>query len=728
MNNLEKMGESNNEYITIFLEEAKEYINTLNECLMMMEKDKGNKRIVDKIFRIAHTIKSSAASIGYNDLSALSHQAEDLMTKVRSGEAGLTPEIIDILFEYTDTVNLYVESIRKKDPATPGTPEMPVTPDIRNVKKKLEKELAHLQEKKEEKTVTTDPVAEEGCPLVLVEYEKRTIMEEKKQGKNVFLLTVAVDPREQIKWLRTELILNKLNEMGEIIRIIPDKEEMLKNTYEGIFSVILTSSLDADAVAGKVKADLIWEVRIATINDPEKVRINNKPLRPFENGEKEKETGNYLSRDEAETLMNQAKKINVITSLDTIRVPVNKLDNLMNLVGELLITNSGLKEVEKQVKGLLKKNIVYSRMNFITDKLANISSELQSNVMNMRMLPIAYVFTQFHRVVHDLAKEQNKQIELVLKGEDTELDKKVIDEIGAPLTHLVRNSVDHGLETMEERIKNKKPAVGTITLSAMSEGNHIILSVKDDGKGVDIEKVKETALAKGLISREELSVLNDEEVMKFIFKPGFSTKETVSTISGRGVGLDVVYNTITNLGGTVRIRNEKGQGSEFIILLPLTLAVTAGILVRLNTSLYAIPIANIKECIKIKRKDIQTINGKYVIKLREHILPLINLCEMFEETLPDTRENKETTIMVVHYQGRVLGLVIDQIMGEQEIVLKPLEKNYKNIKGLAGAAILGDGRIVLVLDVAILMGLVKEPKNKSLSTAQKEEHRERIPA
>lgn len=696
------MNDKANEYKKLFLEESEEYLAALSENLMAVEKDKSDKKLMDNIFRTAHTLKSSAAALGYDDLSVLAHKAEDVMQKIRSGEKEVDTALIDVFFEFIDVIKYYL-----KDLSEDKTPSV----DLNATVKKLEGLIDGSKPAKDQAVPPREipPVPSGEIRIDLTEYEKKLIHEARKAEKQVYLITVVIDSREQIKWLRTELILNKINEMGQMVRLYPDKEEIMKPGYPGVFSVILTSTQSADNIRDKIRADLIREIRIEEVKDEKKIAVDLSAPRGARAEEKEKGRKDYITKEDETMISDQAKRFsyNVITSSDTIRVPVNKLDVLMNLVGELVISNSGMKQVENRFKDIYRENAFFNEINFITDKMVNIVSELQNNVMNMRMVPIVNVFSQFTRVVRDLSRDQNKQIELILKGEETELDKKVIDEIGVPLTHLVRNAVDHGIETLEERIKKGKPARARIVLSAFHQGNQIVISVKDDGRGVDVAKVKEKALAAGLVNKADLENMSEAQIVKLIFRYGFSTKEEVSSVSGRGVGLDVVEKSITGLGGHISIHTVKEEGTEFVIMLPLTLAVTASILVEVNTGLYAVPITHIRECIRIKGREIKTVEGYWTVRLRGDILPVIDIGELLENRKVELEEDKEYTVIVSYRQNRGIGLMVDNILGEQEIVLKPLEKHYAAIPGLSGAAILGDGKIVLVLDVVSLIQLYK---------------------
>ena len=397
----------------------------------------------------------------------------------------------------------------------------------------------------------------------------------------------------------------------------------------------------------------------------------------------------------------------------------------MHLIGELVISNSGLKIVEETIANRFKDQKTNTELSSVTDKLINISSELQNSIMKTRMLPISSIFNQFNRIVRDLSKKENKNIELIIEGGDTEMDKKVIDSIGDPLMHLVRNSIDHGIEIPTDRKKNKKSPQGTIILSAAQSGNHIVLSITDDGKGIDIERVKEKAVKKGFITRHAAEDITRQQLLNLIFEPGFSTSEKVSSVSGRGVGLDVVKSTVGKLNGTVEIETKKGSGTEFIITLPLTLAITSVIMIRVEGDNYAIPITEIEETLRLNNDEIQTLQGIKAIKLRDEVLPIINLDSIFNKTkltqIEELEKEKKLSVVVVSYRGKKTGLIVDKVIGKQEIVLKPLEEHYQSLEGLSGAAILGDGKILLIIDVAGVINIIKDTSEKLVEITRAEQ-------
>jgi len=746
------MNEMFNEYKALFIEEAEEYIAALNDNLIALEKDNTDRKLIDNIFRIAHTLKSSAAAVGLTDMSELAHKAEDVMQKIRSAEIEITTDVVDAFFEVFDVIHGYVESIKRG--------EEPVV-NLKKILKRLED--AGTQMKKTGKV----PAEEKHCPLVieLTDEEKKQLDLAAKNGMTIYKAEVAIDPREPLKWLRGELVLNKITKLGRILKVFPEKSRFIQYDFNGIFAVFIGSNEPADRLKEEMTVDLIKSISIdifakaegepATGKEAEKNSsvVPVSPL-PSRNGIKEAGTSSISAGDprlrgddkllkvpssqqsaldpqksetvvaderiekarQAEAAISRAveessrKDQQKARTADTIKVGIEKLDSMMNLIGELATIISGFHQVEK--KALAGKNELAADIAIFIDRLSNISSDLQFSIMNTRMLPVSSVFNQFNRIVRDLSREENKEINLLVKGEETELDKKIIDTLGEPLRHLVRNAVDHGIESAEERRSAGKPEGATVTLSAERSGNRIVITVSDDGKGIDLRRVKEKAVEKGLATQEQTDNQSDDQNLQYIFKPGFSTAEKVSNVSGRGVGLDVVKNVVTELNGSIDIVTETGIGTEFIIYLPLTLTTTSVILVKAGTGMFAIPINDILESLVLPRDEIRQIDGTLAFNLRGEVLPLISLSNVFEGAAVDEASPK-VSIMVVFYKDRKVGLLIDRIEGTEEIVLKNLEKNYRNLKGLSGAAILGDGRITLVIDVLGIMQIIRDRHSKS---------------
>jgi two-component system chemotaxis sensor kinase CheA len=665
-----------NEYKGLFLEETEEQLVLLNDNLMALEGNRGDKKIVNTLFRILHTLKSSAAAVGYFNLSDLAHHAEDLVQNIKNGEVAADSETLDVLFAVLDAVKLYVDQAKKGKESSV---------DVGAAVEKIQ--LLH-------ESAGIKPVSEGGTPIgvsmsenvFLSQYEQSLVDEHLRQGKNCYLIKVEIDLSEKTKSLRAELVFSNIMKIGEIIRIFPDKDAIISKLFDGIFSAVVTTSEDERSLKQKVEVDLLKTVVIEKIDDP------SRSLVPLSHGPQAKD----------ESLASKANAGSSLTSGDTIRVPVKKLDHLMQMVGELVVANSGMKLVEQRAHLRGRNDTLAQEMSLLTDKLIKITAELQNSVMKMRMLPLNAVFGPFQRIVRDLSKKQGKSVELTVEGEDTELDKKIIDAIGDPLLHILRNAVDHAIEPPEERERKGKPSQGRILLSASQTGNHIFISVRDDGRGIDLKKVKSKGLAAGLISADTADSLTESDLLLLIFEPGFSTSDTVNTVSGRGVGLDVVATAVKSLNGFVKVQTEYGKGTELMITLPLTLAISTVIIVEIGGNLFAIPIADIHETLKIPMDRIDSRECVHAVMSEDRVLPVVGLRELFGDgCFGDGRADSlgRMPVVVVSYRDKEIGITVDHIIGKQEIVLKPLETHFKSVPGISGAAVLGDGSVVLVLDV-----------------------------
>lgn len=675
------------EYKIQFLEEAREYLETLNNDLISFEKNPSDHQLTDNLFRIMHTMKSSAAAVGMDALSEFAHQIEDLIQELRGGTVKCNEEIINILFTAFDQIKSCIElAWEDRENEVDFTPYINRLHSIHNSKTK---------KKTEQSNETSTSIKEDT--FTLSNEEKDLI----RKGKNKsFLVHVQIDPAEPIKWLRAELILNHMMSVGEIIRIIPDKSQFQSNQFDGHFSVVLLSGNKLAVIEKTITTDLIKLLRIDQIKNID-LPIKHHVKQPFT------KTNTKTDKTRKSDPGSDGKQIN---GENSIRVSIKKLDDLMHLVGELVITNSSLKYLEKQLIDRLRNDSLIHEMNSLNDKLIRISSDLQKGVLKTRMLPVETIFNQYKRVVRDLSKKERKEIELIIKGKETEVDKKVIDTLHDPLTHLIRNAVDHGIETPEERIKIGKPPVARIEIIAEQSGNHILITVKDDGHGINLEKVKNKAIKKGKLTHQTAQTITDSELLNILFEPGFSTSDQVSSMSGRGVGLDVVNNAIKALNGTVSIQTHAGQGTEFLIVLPLTLSIMTVVVVESNKHKYGIPVSDIRETIKLPEINIENRECVHAINWGDQIIPVIGLNDALENQLSPLPKCKHDLIpiIIISYKDKEIGLIVDKILGKQEIVLKSLENNYKSIKGLSGAAVLGDGSIILVIDTITMIQLYKE--------------------
>ncbi|NQT24968.1 chemotaxis protein CheA [candidate division KSB1 bacterium] len=670
------------EFRSNFIEESEEHLALLNEDLITLEKDPQNRKRIDSIFRVMHTLKSSAAAVGYNDLSRFAHAAEDLIQNLKDEKKSISAEIIDILFIAFDRITVFLNAAKQNT-------ESKVT--FHDLLDQIENVAPHARSKSEadiEKSI----IQEIQIPDTVYKAVEKAL----KSKQKIYRIYVEIDPAEPIKWLRAELLLSHLSKLGEIIHLDPEKASFHTDRFTGKFTLVLHSRLTKTSIQKSANIDLIKHLDIRLIKSMDDL---NKEENVRSGGEQLTEVTELQGTDSQRP-----------TSVNSIRVPVKKLDDLMHMVGELVVTNSGFKMLESKIRKTLDDDLYGQELNQLIDKLMKISSGIQRSVLKTRMLPLQTQFSQFKRVVRDLAKKENKEIELIIKGAETELDKKVIDVIGDPLTHLVRNAIDHGMELPDERKRLNKASQGRIELSAAQIGNHIVITVKDDGRGIDVEKVKQMAIQKDLLDEAMADSTSKVEMLNLLFEPGFSTAEKVSSVSGRGVGLDVVNNVINSLNGSVTIESELNHGTEFIITLPLTLAISSVIVVESNKNLYGISITDIRESIKVPIEDLQ---GRDCFKAIQHdgkVIPVVGLHDILDD--PSDRvsvdAHGEVSIVIVSYREKEIGLIVDRIIGKQEIVLKSLEENYKSVRGISGAAILGDGTIILVMDIIGVIHILKE--------------------
>ncbi|HDQ46319.1 MAG TPA: chemotaxis protein CheA [bacterium] len=674
------------EYRITFLEETQENLERLNEDLIAFENDPRDVRIIDDIFRLIHTLKSSAAAVGMVPLSVFAHELENLIQQVKSNAIGITEEIITVLFSAFDQIQSCIKLAWDNR-------EQEV--DFQQLTRKIQTDY-HFGDK---------PIKEKEDPGDLfIEYrlsddEKKQILKEKGKPFWVHIRIAAMEP---IKWLRAELILNHMVKIAKVIHVFPDRANFQSNHFSGAFSVILTSRLESSEIKRSITIDLIESIRI------QRIRQIDSPIRVCR---EQTETEKPATRDAG----HQAVKDSVEKKLNTensIRVSIKKLDELLHLVGELVVTNSGYRLFEKRLDEVMTRESLIHDLSGLNDKLVKISQDMQRCVLNTRMLPIETLFNQYRRIVRDLSRQENKNIELMIQGGETEVDKKIIDGLHEAITHLIRNAVDHGVETREERLRNHKKSIAQIELSARQSGNHILITIKDDGRGIDLEKVKEKAIQSRFISDEIGRTIGDNELLNILFETGFSTSEKVSSISGRGVGLDVVRNTLNSMNGSVNIQTKAGQGTEFIIMLPLTLTITTVFVVESNGQKFGIPIGDIREAVKVSATEIEHFKCTNVLNLNDRIVPIAGLSNVFENDHRDYKAGKQglVPIIILSYADKEVGLIVDQIIGKQEVVLKSLEKNYKSIRGLSGAAILGDGNIILVVDTMKTIQIFKEQK------------------
>ncbi|MCL2025363.1 MAG: chemotaxis protein CheW [Leptospirales bacterium] len=720
------MAISLGEYQDVFIEEADELLQELNQDLVRFEKEPEDIEIINNIFRAAHTLKSSAAFVGLVDLSELAHQMEDLLQGVRDGVISISSEIIDVVFKCFDTVNAVVDSISAGE-----EPDQ----DIASVINQIHRVANAAKGKTAPKTAVPEQGIKGGenfiIPQTKLEVDDiKIIRDAVENGLSCYEFAVYVDPAAQMKSLKQELVMASLERSSTIIKL-PDEEENLASG--NVFKTIVASHDTEEELVHSCNVDQIIkiDVRAVTLDKQDgRTVVRFDPVGEFTTGAAEDdmndESRNAEQDDDSLPSFAAASRLSkkaidddgrrkAVPTSKTVKVAIEKLDQLMNNVGELVIINSGFYRLYNDISNVIHDKAIMTEFKNRMDEMARISKDLQSGIMKTRMFPVGQVFSRFERLVRDLAHESGKNIELVINGEDTELDKKVIDSIGDPLLHLVRNAVDHGIESNGVRNGLGKPEAAAIILNAYQSGSQIVVEVSDDGRGLDIEKIKAKAVEKGLVERDAVDSLTENDIFSFVFLPGFSTADKVTDISGRGVGMNVVRETVMELNGNVAIRTEKNVGTTFQLEFPLTLAIISAVLARVGDEVYAVPLSDIDETITVSYSDITTIEGHEVVNLRGEVLSLLRLSRFVGKKSTLKKEDK-IPIIVVGYAKRKIGLMVDALEGKMEIVIKSLEQNYKTVDGIAGASILGDGSICLILDVASMVNMAITDQNAYYSS------------
>ncbi|PLV59402.1 chemotaxis protein CheA [Thermotoga sp. KOL6] len=669
------------EYLGVFVDETREYLQSLNDTLLKLEENPEDMELINEAFRALHTLKGMAGTMGFSNMAKLCHSLENILDKARSGEIKISSELLDRIFAGVDMIASMVDKI-----VSEGSDEIDedidaFTDSIKSfasgkethTKENTQSEKEEKTSKNEEKEKSTTNGTEER--MELPEEVAHVFQEAKKKGFNTFYVKVVLKEGTQLKSARMYLVFHKLEELKcEVVKTVPSVEEIEEEKFENEVELFVISPVDQEKLSSA----------LGNITDVEKIII--KSVIPVT--EKEKVTGEHLGETKLPEEKEKSEKRRVVSQ--TVRVDIEKLDNLMDLMGELVIARSRILETLK------KYNI--KEIDESLTQLSRITLDLQNVVMKIRMVPIAFVFNRFPRMVRDLAKKMNKEVNFIMKGEDTELDRTFVEEIGEPLLHLLRNAIDHGIEPKEERIAKGKPPAGTLVLSAHHEGNNVVIEVEDDGRGIDKEKILKKAIERGLIDESEASRLSDQEILNFLFMPGFSTKDKVSEVSGRGVGMDVVKNVVESLNGSISIESEKDKGTKVTIRLPLTLAIIQALLVKVNNLVYAIPIANIDTTLRISKKDIQTVQDREVIVIRGEVIPVYKLWEVLQ--IEHETEEEEMEVVIVRIGNRKYGIVVDRLLGQDDIVIKSLGKVFADVKEFSGAAILGDGSIALIINVS----------------------------
>lgn len=678
------------QYLEIFIEESKEHLMGLNQSLLQLEKKPDDNSVLNEIFRVAHTLKGMAGTMGFNKMTKLTHDMENVLHALRNDEIKVNTKLVDILFKCLDALENYINNIINS--GSEGVNEYQEIINALNViitNKSCSEEI--IVDKPEGQTKDRDnslqPSIQRQSCLEVDQYEQNAINKAYDIGMNVLEITVILDKACLLKSARAFIIFQILEKNGEIIKSQPKVEDIEDEKFDYQFTIIVVTRQSKE----------FFYKEINSVSEVEQVIIAEVAATEAPSGDeakKEKAVQDSVqvsaATEENKEKEDGAKAAAKQKTGKTVRVDIDRLDTLMNLVSELIIQKTRLEGLDVGEKS--------QKYNEIVEYLERITTDLNDAVMKVRMVPVETVFNRFPRMIRDITKGLGKEIELIMSGEETELDRTVIDEIGDPLIHLLRNSVDHGIEPPQKRKEIGKPEVGHISLKAYQAGNSVLIEVSDDGQGINVDRVKAKAVERGLVSKDIANNLSKKDIINFLFQPSFSTADKVTDLSGRGVGLDVVKTKIEALGGVVEVESETGKGTKFIIQLPLTLSIIQALLVMVGSEKYAIPLNSIKQIINISPDDIKLVQKQEVILLRNMVVPIVRLDKLLEVP-KDDKQQKQLTVVIVRKGEKLSGFLVDSLIGQQEIVIKTLGKLLSGIKTIAGATILGDGNVALILDV-----------------------------
>ena len=694
-----------NQYLSMFIDEANDHLQALNEHMLELESQPDDVSIVQVIFRSAHTLKGMSATMGFEDLASLTHQMENVLDMVRNHQLSMDDFIFDTLFRSLDALEAMVGDITNG-----GEGKADVTEIVASLQS-----IVSGDYKKEKSADESASEQESSAQSESLDEFQRSILEQSLEaGMHVYHIRVELREDCVLKAARAYMVFQVLSQYGEVVKSAPPAQDIEQDKFDSGFSIFFVSQTEVEQLkheVGQVSELESVEIKDMTLEDvrqwnqrADEVHTSAKEtaataVKPAVEQDKPKSAP---TASPASTTQDAAKKSsaspapNKAVQNRTIRVDIERLDVLMNLLSEMLIDRVRL----EQLAGELKQHDLTETV----EHLVRVSSDLQNIVLKMRMVPVDVVFSRFPRMVRDLAKSLDKKVDFIITGADTEMDRTVIDEIGDPLVHLLRNAVDHGVESIEERIAKGKSETGTVQLRAYQSGNHVFIEIEEDGHGIDRDKILSKAMKNGIVSPDKAASLSDEQVYQLLFASGFSTADKVSDVSGRGVGLDVVKSKIASLGGHVIVESKLGQGTTFIVQLPLTLSILSAMLFTLGTEKYAIPLTSIVETGLVQKDDIRRLHGGIrMIDYRDSVIPLLSLSALFDCTSYSDMDEDEIEIIIIRKGERLAALAVDDFVGQNEIVLKPLGNYLKNTPGISGATILGDGQVALIIDPNALL-------------------------
>ena len=683
-----------NQYLEIFLDETKEHLENLNAQILKLEQEPEDVDTINEIFRAAHSLKGMAGTMGYKRMQALTHDMENVFSEIRNGTMKVNSNLIDTLFQCLDALEEYNNNIQET--ADEGTN------DNQQLIAQLNEYLKSAGKQQETAVKESAPTAEAGenaaekwKEIKLGESERSVLTAARQKGKNVYGLTVYVQESCLLKAARAFLVYKAVEEKAEIMVSNPPAQDIEDEKFDLDFSLIVISDCSLDEILQAAKNVSEIEKVTGAVYEFEEVTATESSV-AVQPGETKVEAAEPVKNQNTAVKANDKKASGKPVVNRTVRVDIEKLDVLMNLVSELIIAKNSL------VSASNAEGVVNAGVNEQIEYLESVTTNLHESVMKVRMVPIESVVSKFPRMIRDLSKKLDKKMELYMSGEETELDRTVVDEIGDPLMHLLRNAADHGLESAELRAQRGKPEVGSILLDAYQDGNNVVIEVRDDGSGIDVENVKNKAIERGVITPEQGESMSEKDIINLLFHAGFSTAKKISDVSGRGVGLDVVKSKIESLSGEVEVKSVLGEGSTWIIRLPLTLAIIQALMVTVGGEKYAISLGSIQTIEDIRPDEIKFVQNREVINLRGSVIPIIRLSN--ELDIESSKTPEDNLVVVIVKKGEKLaGLVVDELVGQQEIVIKSLGKYISKCKIISGATILGDGEVALILDANALI-------------------------
>jgi len=679
------------QYKDLFITEAQEHLEALNQSMVDLEKEPGNPDVLTEIFRSAHTLKGMSATMGFDQLTELAHEMENVLDGLRSEDIEATTDIVDLLFSCFDMLGALVAAIAEESPKALDT-----RPQIEALRRVYEGEKGHIlsperppaEVKKPELPAAEVAASEETEEVVEEEpVEEPEAKEEEEEGEKTLHLKITLDKDCVLKSVRVFMIFKKLSQMGKVVTSRPSVEDLEDEKFERSFEVFFSTEEQLE----KVRKALLT---IAEVHEVEALQVDEAEEIAVEVAQVEVE-GAPPERDEATPLPSPEPGGAAAPPIRTqsVRVNISRLDNLMNLIGELVINRTRLQEVASSYD--------IPELREALANTARLTADLQDEVMKTRMVPVEHIFNRFPRMVRDLAKSRRKEVDFTIEGKDIELDRTILDEISDPLMHLLRNAVDHGIDSPETREKLGKPRRGSIKLQARRDRNYVSIEVSDDGQGVDANKIFSIAVERGLISPEERVSVSEEDALRFLATAGFSSAEEIDGVSGRGVGLDVVKNKVESLGGMLLMTSRMGEGTTFAMKLPLTLAIIQALLVKVREEIYAIPLGVVAETAVVSSHEIKYVSNQEVIFLRDETLPLLRLAKVLEVAADNGQGS--FPVVVVEVAVKSVAIAVDELLGQQEIVITSLDRFLKGIRGFGGATILGTGEVALILDIPTLI-------------------------